>query len=168
MKDSVSSIDSLKYIKEQLRKIPNNGIGFGILKYLSTDKKISETMQKINEPDIMFNYLGIFNREEEQKGKFKRANEGKGNERGLENRRTHLLDVTASIVDEELVLHINYSENYHKKETIEKLAGLIKNNLVDIIDKTSNDDNIEISAVDFKEADITDDDLDDLLLELDE
>lgn len=44
----------IKIVKETLRKIPNNGIGYGILKYLRKD----EGLIKDEKPPILFNYLG--------------------------------------------------------------------------------------------------------------
>ncbi len=55
--DNVDGI--IKQIGNTLDKIPNNGIGFGILKYLSqTEEKLSASWE--NMPDICFNYLGEF------------------------------------------------------------------------------------------------------------
>jgi NRPS condensation-like uncharacterized protein len=45
----------LKSIKEQLRRIPNNGIGYGLLRYLSKDTEIVKKLQAIPQaefPDI--------------------------------------------------------------------------------------------------------------------
>ena len=45
-------IQNINYVKESLHKIPNKGVGFGILKYVSNEVKYAM------EPDIAFNYLG--------------------------------------------------------------------------------------------------------------
>jgi iturin family lipopeptide synthetase A len=44
-------------VKENMRKVPEHGIGFGILKYLSSDCGRQEWNKK---PEIVFNYLGEF------------------------------------------------------------------------------------------------------------
>ena len=168
LKDSVSLLDSIKYIKEQFRTIPNNGIGFGVLKYLTKNENAKIIMNDIDEPDIMFNYLGIFNQKRNQKSRFKQAKEVKGDERSRDNIRSHLLDVTGNIANGELVLHINYSQNHYNSGTIEDLAKSFQNNVLNIIESSIIEGKVEISAVDFEDADITDDDLGDLLLELDE
>ncbi len=167
LKDSVTVTDSLKYIKEQFRKIPKSGMGFGVLKYLSAEEKVKEVMKNIPEPEIMFNYLGIFNSDENRQGKFRKAKEKAGNDRSPVNKRPYLLDVTGNITDGELILHINYSKNYHKSSTMEELAKLFENNILQIIGTVETDESASISAVDFEDADLTDDDLDDLLMELD-
>jgi len=115
----------------------------------------------------MFNYLGIFNSDENRQGKFRKAKEKAGNDRSPVNKRPYLLDVTGNITDGELILHINYSKNYHKSSTMEELAKLFENNILQIIGTVETDESASISAVDFEDADLTDDDLDDLLMELD-
>lgn len=45
--------------KEVINRIPNMGMGYGILKYL-TDKKLVEDIEFNLLPDIVFNYLGQF------------------------------------------------------------------------------------------------------------
>ncbi|SMC29673.1 non-ribosomal peptide synthase domain TIGR01720, partial [Clostridium acidisoli DSM 12555] len=45
----------IKNTKDSLRRIPNKGIGYGIIKYLSKDK-----MEFKLKPEICFNYLGQF------------------------------------------------------------------------------------------------------------
>jgi len=49
----------LKVVKEQLRGIPNRGIGYGLLRYLSDDK-IEETLETLLQAEVIFNYLGQF------------------------------------------------------------------------------------------------------------
>ena len=47
---------SLKQVKEALRTIPNKGIGYGILRYLTEEGK--KSLGERAEPEIVFNYLG--------------------------------------------------------------------------------------------------------------
>lgn len=46
----------IKSIKEQLRAIPNKGLGYGVLKHLCQD----ETLNQYKSIDVLFNYLGKF------------------------------------------------------------------------------------------------------------
>jgi len=50
---------SIKRIKEQLRAIPNKGIGFGALRYLGSSED-REALATLPSPRITFNYLGQF------------------------------------------------------------------------------------------------------------
>ncbi|MBW5420530.1 amino acid adenylation domain-containing protein [Streptomyces sp. BG9H] len=47
---------ALKAVKEQLRAIPDNGIGYGLLRHLNP--RTAVTLAKFGEPQIGFNYLG--------------------------------------------------------------------------------------------------------------
>nr|WP_245551191.1 non-ribosomal peptide synthetase [Nocardia paucivorans] len=47
---------AIKQVKEQLRAVPDNGIGYGMLRCL--DSRGAETLANLPEPQISFNYLG--------------------------------------------------------------------------------------------------------------
>jgi len=44
--------DALKAVKDQLRNIPNRGLGYGVLRYLSKD------VEPLQQAEVLFNYLG--------------------------------------------------------------------------------------------------------------
>ena len=46
--------DAIKSVKEQLRRVPDKGLGYGVLKYINKDEKLSNK----DCWDIVFNYLG--------------------------------------------------------------------------------------------------------------
>jgi amino acid adenylation domain-containing protein/non-ribosomal peptide synthase protein (TIGR01720 family) len=47
---------AFKRVKEQLREIPDNGIGYGLLRYMNP--QTAEELEDLPEPQIAFNYLG--------------------------------------------------------------------------------------------------------------
>ena len=49
---------ALKRIKEQLRAVPDHGIGYGLLRHLNPDT--APALEKLPQPQILFNYLGRF------------------------------------------------------------------------------------------------------------
>ncbi|GAA3185500.1 hypothetical protein GCM10020255_081840 [Rhodococcus baikonurensis] len=51
-----TAASAVKLVKETLLDLPDNGIGFGILKYLDR----SEELRALPTPQISFNYLGRF------------------------------------------------------------------------------------------------------------
>ncbi|WP_414945573.1 amino acid adenylation domain-containing protein, partial [Amycolatopsis sp. cmx-11-32] len=53
---------ALKRVKENLRELPDNGIGFGLLRYLNDDT--AGVLAALPSPQIGFNYLGRFSVEE--------------------------------------------------------------------------------------------------------
>ncbi|MBD3009883.1 non-ribosomal peptide synthetase [Streptomyces sp. 5-10] len=50
--------DILARVKEQLRSIPDNGVGYGLLRHLNPDT--APSLRNLAEPQIGFNYLGRF------------------------------------------------------------------------------------------------------------
>src|SRR5579883_43167 len=55
--ESFNLEDVLKSVKEQLRTIPNRGIGYGVLRYLSTNPEIARQLRSLPQPEVSFNYL---------------------------------------------------------------------------------------------------------------
>jgi non-ribosomal peptide synthase protein (TIGR01720 family) len=45
-------------VKEQLRHIPNRGIGYGLLRYLCGSPEIKEQLGALPKATVSFNYLG--------------------------------------------------------------------------------------------------------------
>ncbi|WP_330256991.1 amino acid adenylation domain-containing protein [Nocardia sp. NBC_00565] len=48
----------IKSVKEQLRQVPNHGIGYGLLRYLNADT--ARVLRALPTPRVSFNYLGRF------------------------------------------------------------------------------------------------------------
>ncbi|BAY50143.1 amino acid adenylation domain-containing protein (plasmid) [Scytonema sp. HK-05] len=114
--------ESLKSIKEQLRAVPNRGIGYGLLRYLSGDAEITSTLQALPQAEVSFNYLGQFDWGMQENSLFKLAPESVGSQHSQLGSRSHLLDINGFVVESQLQLDWTYSENFHKRATIESLA----------------------------------------------
>lgn len=98
---------SIASIDQTLKTIPNQGIGWGVLKYLSdvTDPLISKMHQVT--PAINFNYLGEFDAYD--KPLFQLAEESSGPRFSNETPILHDLDINVAIVQRQLhvVWHFN-------------------------------------------------------------
>ncbi|HEX2211858.1 MAG TPA: amino acid adenylation domain-containing protein, partial [Longimicrobium sp.] len=114
--------ERLKRVKEQLRGIPNRGIGYGALRWMSGDGEIRRALAAQAEPEIAFNYLGQFEEGASPGTRFRFAGGRRGREMDPRNLRRHLLDVNGSIAGGCLVLGWTYGEGTHRRETIERLA----------------------------------------------
>ncbi|NJR56670.1 MAG: amino acid adenylation domain-containing protein, partial [Acaryochloris sp. CRU_2_0] len=120
----------LKAVKEQLRQIPNKGIGYGIWRYLSDAADSDEVFP---EAELAFNYLGQMNQTLESgedgdgedgdgEAAFSYATEETGNQSGAGEYRVHLLEVNAMVAEGQLQLEWVYSPESHRADTIEQLA----------------------------------------------
>ncbi len=59
-----SQEEVIETVKKQLRAIPDHGIGYGILRYLSADVTLTRELRAQPAAEVAFNYLGQFNQTE--------------------------------------------------------------------------------------------------------
>jgi amino acid adenylation domain-containing protein/non-ribosomal peptide synthase protein (TIGR01720 family) len=114
--------EALKSVKEQLRRIPHRGIGYGLLRYLKEDGAITEKLRSLPQAEVSFNYLGQFDQVVSPDALFQLAKESTGPEHSHLGSRSHLLDVNAFVAGGQLQLGWTYSSNLHQRATIEGLA----------------------------------------------
>jgi non-ribosomal peptide synthase protein (TIGR01720 family) len=160
--------EALKSIKEQLRRIPRHGIGFGLLRHVSQDKTLAEMLadqaQSRPEPEVIFNYLGQI--DQTLAGTpFAIAPESVGASRSLHNRRTHLLSINGSVAGGRLQLEWSYSENVHRRATIEKLAHDFVDALRSLIAHCQSPEAGGYTPSDFADVELSQADIDALLAE---
>jgi len=155
--------NTLKSIKEQLRAIPNKGIGYGLLRYLSLDTEISTQLQTIPPPQISFNYLGQFTQVMNSSALIQLANESSGEDHSLEGKRPHLLNINAIITNERLQIDWKYSTNVHQPSTINKIAKEFIETLQTIIVHCSSPENRGYTPTDFPLLQLNQLELDQLL-----
>lgn len=114
--------EALKFVKEQLRRVPNHGIGYGLLRYLIGNAEISALLRKLPPAEVRFNYLGQFDQTLSGSSFFKLTREPCGPTRDRRGVRPYLIDVFGSVVGGELQMDWTFSENVHRRATIEELA----------------------------------------------
>jgi amino acid adenylation domain-containing protein/non-ribosomal peptide synthase protein (TIGR01720 family) len=108
----------VKQVKEQVRAIPEQGLGYGLLRYLGNENRLS----KLPAAEVVFNYTGQFDQTLSESGFFRLGREDRGDGRSGANQRTHLLEVTGGVAGGQLQLTWSYSEAIHKHETVERVA----------------------------------------------
>ncbi|MBP0040318.1 MAG: amino acid adenylation domain-containing protein [Roseofilum sp. SID1] len=125
--------ENIKSIKEQLRAIPHRGIGYGILRYLSSDLEIKSGLSALPQPEISFNYLGQFNPNESQNNSWQVASEAMGLVQSPHGKRPHRLDITGIVLKDKLQMDWTYCNHLHQRSTIETLAENYINTLKALI-----------------------------------
>ncbi|AIG26684.1 non-ribosomal peptide synthase/polyketide synthase [Brevibacillus laterosporus] len=137
----------IKQVKETLRKIPNKGIGYGILKYLTPeDQKLD--MSFTIQPEISFNYLGQFD-QEVTTAVFTISNMSRGCLVNPEMNREQLIDITGATVGGKLQLSFVYNHLAFQKESIEKLIEVFTSNLLLIITHCTSQSTPELTPSDL-------------------
>ncbi len=113
---------ALKYIKESLRRVPQGGISFGLLRYLSQEETIKERLAVLPQPQVSFNYAGRSVGELAEGGFFASTVESPGATHSPQGQRPHVLEINSRIEEGQLYLGWTYSQNLHRRSTIEELA----------------------------------------------
>jgi amino acid adenylation domain-containing protein/non-ribosomal peptide synthase protein (TIGR01720 family) len=121
--ESAADVGSaLKTIKEQVRRVPKRGVGYGMLRYLSPDPELAERLRQMPSAEVSFNYLGQLDQALPENAPVALAPEFGGTMRSRRGQRRYLLDVHVSVIGNRLQVVCMYSDQVHRRETIERLA----------------------------------------------
>jgi non-ribosomal peptide synthase protein (TIGR01720 family) len=160
--------EALKSVKEQLRRIPNRGIGYGLLRYLSDDAEIVEALKLMPQAEIVFLYQGQQDQKSTEPVAFRPAPENNGLNQSPRGLRSHLFEIGGHVVGSQLRISRAYSENLHERSTVERLAESYIEALRSIITHAVSVEAGAYAAADFPEAGLSQQDLDDIIAELSE
>ncbi len=163
MYDEINIGEIIKSVKEDYRRVPNKGIDFGILRYLTNDNELKTKLSVFDDVQIMFNYLGQFDQSVPENTPFEMAMEAKGKERNVTNKRTSLLEVTSIVTKGVMSLSIGANKNQFKKESIEEFLTDIKTALLEIAEHCKENNYTEYTPSDFDLIDLEDDRLSSML-----
>lgn len=156
----------LKSVKEQLRRIPNRGIGYGIWRYLSIDESDRNQLQAFPQAEVSFNYLGQFDQTQLATLGWKYAQESSGFIHSPKGQRRHLLTVNGLVVEGRLKVEWQYSEHFHSWATVENLANEYIEALKTIIAHCLSPEAGGYTPSDFPEVEFSQEALDELLAEI--
>ena len=158
--------EALKSVKEQLRRIPHNGLSYGLLRYLSDDPEVKEQLSALPCSDVSFKYLGQLGGFDETSA-VKLAPESAGPTSSPLELRPHLIEINGSILSSRLRLDWRYSERIHLPSTIERLAANYMEALRGLIRYCQSPDAGGFTPSDFSKARLSQKSLDKLLKNLD-
>ncbi|MED1716184.1 condensation domain-containing protein, partial [Bacillus paralicheniformis] len=148
----------IKQIKEELRHIPNKGIGYGIYRYLTEEGKKAKPIKH----DISFNYLGQFT-EMADSGLFTRSILPSGDPLSPETEKPNALDIVGYIEDGILTMSIAYHSLEYKESTVAAVAASFKTYLLQLIDHCLERDGGELTPSDLGDDELTLEELDKLM-----
>lgn len=131
-----SSLDKdilIKIVKEQLRSIPQRGLGYGLLRYLQNERETVDGLAVSFPAQISFNYLGQVRGESGKNKLFRLLNEDTEIARDSEGLRPHVIDIIGIVVEGELRVDWLYSSRLHRQETVAKWADDFQQKLLQIL-----------------------------------
>ncbi len=159
--------ETIKAIKEQLRAVPQRGLGYGILRYLTQDKEVTAQLAALPQPQMSFNYLGQVDQVMQQGPLRGWSALGTGAPTATDTLRTHLIDVNALVAAGRLELRWTFSRVFHRSSTIRQLADQFRQRLLAIVSHCRQADHRGFTPSDFPAARLRQAELDNLLDMLD-
>ena len=111
----------LTAVKEQLRALPERGIGYGLLREFTPDANAAR-LRAAPAPQVCFNYLGRLDKLFDTSTWLRIEDGDYGPSRSLRGLRAYLLNVDCRVVGGRLRVDWTYSEKLHRRDTIERLA----------------------------------------------
>jgi non-ribosomal peptide synthase protein (TIGR01720 family) len=158
--------ETLKAIKEKIRGVPHGGIGYGLLRYLSKDRQITEQLRRLPRAEVCFNYVGRSRGAMSDSPLFGPARDAAGFSRSPGALRPYLIEANGLISHGQLRMAWTYSENLHLPATIVKIAEGFNLALRAIIDHCLAPDVGSHTPSDFLLSGLNQRQLDDLMIEL--
>ncbi|WP_428830276.1 amino acid adenylation domain-containing protein [Bacillus subtilis] len=152
----------IKTVKENLRRIPDKGVGYGILRYFT---ETAET--KGFTPEISFNYLGQFD-SEVKTDFFEPSAFDMGRQVSGESEALYALSFSGMIRNGRFVLSCSYNEKEFERATIEERMERFKENLLMLIRHCTEKEDKEFTPSDFSAEDLEMDEMGDIFDMLEE
>jgi non-ribosomal peptide synthase protein (TIGR01720 family) len=134
----------IKRVKEGLRRIPNKGVGYGILKYL---RDTSDASLFSAEPEIIFNYLGQFD-QDLAGDTMEVSSYSTGPEVSEQMVQHQTLNINGLIAEGQLQLSVSYNRRQFHGESVAKFVGILKELLSEVIGHCVSKERMELTPSD--------------------
>jgi non-ribosomal peptide synthase protein (TIGR01720 family) len=165
---AATPVAALKTVKEQLRRIPKRGIGYGILRYLCQDTEVTEALRALAQAEVCFNYLGQDHQRVSNQVLFGPVTATIGPYRSPRGGRRYLLEINGRLAGGRLLLDWTYSECVHRRDTIERLTQHFIEALRTLIVHCQSPDARGFTPSDFPKMKLSQQELDELIIALGE
>ncbi|ELO0960158.1 non-ribosomal peptide synthase/polyketide synthase [Pseudomonas aeruginosa] len=155
--------ESLKAIKEQLRGVPDKGVGYGLLRYLAGEEAATR-LAALPQPRITFNYLGRFDRQFDGAALLVPATESAGAAQDPCAPLANRLSIEGQVYGGELSLHWSFSREMFAEATVQRLVDDYARELHALIEHCCQEGNVGATPSDFPLATLRQEQLDRLPL----
>lgn len=157
--DDTSPEKLLGMVKETLRRVPNDGVGYGAL-------RLNEALPEAQPAQVRFNYLGQTAGFLDQASLLRPAIESAGVSHGPLNPRDVPIELNILATDDGLRLGWNYASQQIHADIMARLAENFNRHLTDLVRHCLTGDSAGFTPADFPDMDLGMDDLEDLLRSL--
>jgi amino acid adenylation domain-containing protein/non-ribosomal peptide synthase protein (TIGR01720 family) len=156
---------ALDAVKEQLRQLPNRGIGYGLLRYLG-DAETAAKLRAMPQAEVCFNYLGQVDQSFGEAALLRVLDDPIGHSLSPQAKSPHLLSVAVLVSEGRLHMKFRYSVDCYRAETVEALAHSYVAALRALISHCLNADDRSYAPSDFPLAQITRQELDHVIAQV--
>ncbi|PUA27190.1 MAG: non-ribosomal peptide synthetase [Cellvibrio sp. 79] len=141
-------------IKAMLSAIPNKGIGFGLLQYLSQDEDLLELLAEQPASEVVFNYLGQMDAAAETDWTFEILGTGTVS---AKRARRHTLGINGFVKDKQLHIALDYSTTQFDAATIARFGDAIQHSIGQVIEHCTHggDDGGGVPSREFEHLDLS-------------
>ncbi len=154
-------------VKEQLRAVPDNGVGYGLLRYLGGDSELTRTLGSQPRARVLFNYLGRLDGLLDEGSQFRLARElVLSQDPGC--RRPYEIIIDAFVIHGRLQVNWRYGETHYSEQALTELTGAFLTALDELIDHCLSADAGALTPADFPDTGLTPESLGALLEEFGE
>jgi len=152
---------TIKLVKENLNSIPHNGVGYGILKYVTQYENKEDIEFSLN-PELVFNYLGEFGQDSGENDIIDISNLSSGDSASENMEIKYSLEIVGELSDGRLNFNFYYDSSKFDSSTIERIIEDYRANLLMIADHCLEREGTEITPSDLTSKGLSIDDLDNI------
>ena len=110
--------EAIKRVKESLRRIPDKGLGHGVLRHLGSAAQ-QQALRALPRAQVVFNYLGQFDAGFDERAQWVLAQEPSGAPVDAGAPLTHEFAVNGQVHEGVLALRVSYSQARHDRSAVE-------------------------------------------------
>lgn len=136
--------------KENLRRLPQGGVGFTLLQHIAQEP----VLPNVKAP-IEFNYLGTFEQNLDRDALFGREFIEYGSFEGEKRKRRHQLVINALVLNGELKIDVDYSDKQYQSSTIDSLVAEFVNQITSLVAHCQAQSQRIYTPVDFPRVDVS-------------
>jgi amino acid adenylation domain-containing protein/non-ribosomal peptide synthase protein (TIGR01720 family) len=119
LRRAASLLETLRGVKQELRAMPQRGIGYGLLRYSAGEARLGQAAS----PEVAFNYLGQVDQIFHGEALFQMAPESPGPSRAAANRRPYPIDINGQVRGGKLQFGFAFNPALYRRADMEELAG---------------------------------------------
>ena len=125
--------ESIPAVRDQLRALPDRGVGYGVLRYLG-DESVRRRLAERAQPRVIFNYLGQFDQGFDDQALFAPVQESAGDAYAASAPLNAWLEIVGQVYDGRLTLRCVFSRRLYRRSTVEQLMVGLREELQAVIE----------------------------------